>query len=86
MEGLELKIDSPGPNGAGEICFRGRHVFMGYLGEEDKTRSAIDDDGWLHSGDIGSLDNDGEYILSLFLLFSLALFLLPPSLPLSLSL
>ena len=60
MEGLELKIDSPGPNGAGEIYFRGRHVFMGYLGEEDKTASAIDDDGWLYSGDIGSVDSDGE--------------------------
>ena len=60
MAGAEIRIDNPGPSGDGEICFRGRHIFMGYLKEERKTREAIDEDGWLHSGDIGRLDPDGE--------------------------
>ena len=59
MAGAEMKIENPDENGDGEICFRGRHVFMGYLNEERKTREAIDDDGWLHSGDIGRVDQDG---------------------------
>ena len=37
----------------------GRNVFMGYLDEETKTRETIDDDGLLHSGDIGKVDADG---------------------------
>ena len=34
----------------------GRHVFMGYLNKEDKTSETIDKEGWLHSGDIGRVD------------------------------
>ena len=59
LAGVELMLDSPGPNGDGEICFRGRHVFMGYLNQEKKTKETIDENGWLHSGDIGSVDAEG---------------------------
>ena len=37
----------------------GRHIFMGYLNNEEKTKETIDDEGWLHSGDIGKVDKDG---------------------------
>ena len=42
----------------------GRHVFMGYLNMEDKTKEAIDDQGWLHSGDIGRKDEDGYLFIT----------------------
>ena len=37
----------------------GRHVFMGYLGQEVKTQEVIDEQGYLHTGDIGKKDRDG---------------------------
>lgn len=46
-------------DGVGEICLWGRHVFMGYLESEDATVEAIDEEGWLHSGDLGRMDNQG---------------------------
>jgi fatty-acyl-CoA synthase len=48
------------PCGAvGEICFRGHHVMRGYYADADATNKAIDEAGWLRSGDLGSMDDDG---------------------------
>eukprot|EP00090_Calanus_glacialis_P010441 TRINITY_DN18825_c0_g1_i1.p1 TRINITY_DN18825_c0_g1~~TRINITY_DN18825_c0_g1_i1.p1 ORF type:complete len:503 (-),score=129.85 TRINITY_DN18825_c0_g1_i1:55-1374(-) len=56
---FETKILNPDQNGVGEIVTRGRNVFLGYLWEEAKTNEVIDKDGWMHSGDLGKLDEDG---------------------------
>ncbi|XP_027764200.1 long-chain-fatty-acid--CoA ligase ACSBG2 [Empidonax traillii] len=59
LPGCQTLIHKPDRDGTGEICFSGRHIFMGYLNMEDKTKEAIDEDGWLHSGDLGKHDKDG---------------------------
>uniref|UniRef100_A0A670JZA9 Long-chain-fatty-acid--CoA ligase ACSBG1 n=1 Tax=Podarcis muralis TaxID=64176 RepID=A0A670JZA9_PODMU len=59
VPGCKVKLMNKDDDGNGEICFWGRTVFMGYLNMEDKTREAIDEDGWLHSGDLGKMDSDG---------------------------
>ncbi len=43
----------------GEYCTRGYHVMLGYWNEPDKTAEAIDTDGWMHSGDLATMDGDG---------------------------
>jgi len=43
----------------GEICFRGYHIMQGYYGDAEATAKAIDAQGWLHSGDLGSMDTEG---------------------------
>ncbi len=62
----EVKIIDPDsghtmPQGeVGEICFRGYHIAKGgYYGEPEATADAIDEDGWLHSGDLGAMDENG---------------------------
>jgi fatty-acyl-CoA synthase len=43
----------------GEVCFRGYHIMRGYYADPQATAAAIDDAGWLHSGDLGAMDGDG---------------------------
>lgn len=42
----------------GELCYRGRHIFMGYMHDPVKTAETIDDQGYLHSGDVGEFDGN----------------------------
>jgi fatty-acyl-CoA synthase len=61
---LEIKVIDPVsgdtlPVGAtGELCTRGYSVMHGYWGEAEKTREAIDSDGWMHTGDLATMDED----------------------------
>jgi len=48
----------------GEILFRGPNVFQGYWGDPERTKEAIDEEGWLHTGDVGRIDKDGHLIIT----------------------
>jgi len=54
IPGCEVKLLDDG-----EVCCRGGNVFQGYLKDSERTADVLDDDGWLHSGDIGVFDEDG---------------------------
>ncbi|MCW2737653.1 AMP-binding protein [Nocardioides sp.] len=62
---LEVKIVDPVtgdtlPRGeAGEFCTRGYSVMLGYWQDEEKTREAVDAEGWMHTGDLGVMDDEG---------------------------
>jgi acyl-CoA synthetase (AMP-forming)/AMP-acid ligase II len=55
--------DDLGPNADGEIWIRGPLVMKGYLNNDAATTGTIDQDGWLHTGDIGHIDDDGHFFI-----------------------
>ncbi len=65
VPGLEVRIARPGGNDAlpageeGELLLRGDTVMLGYLDDPEATAEAVDADGWLHTGDIGRVDERG---------------------------
>jgi long-chain acyl-CoA synthetase len=54
LRGFEVSLGRDG-----EVLLRGGHVFGGYWADEQATAAALDAEGWLHTGDLGSLDEDG---------------------------
>ncbi|RCV07905.1 hypothetical protein SETIT_1G283300v2 [Setaria italica] len=69
VRNAELKVVDPdtglslGRNLPGEICIRGPQIMKGYLNDPEATARTIDVDGWLHTGDIGFVDDDDEVFI-----------------------
>ena len=60
VDTLEVKIDSPDPEKiVGEIILRGDNVMHGYYKNDAASKEVIDEDGWMHTGDLGVIDKDG---------------------------
>ena len=64
IDSMEVRIDSSDPqNVAGEILVRGINVMLGYYKNDEATQQAIDSDGWYHTGDLATMDADGNIFI-----------------------
>ena len=59
LRGVEVRIDAKDGELEGEILTRGPHVMKGYYKLDDLTKTTVDEEGWLRTGDLGHLDEDG---------------------------
>ncbi|HZO12909.1 MAG TPA: AMP-binding protein [Polyangiaceae bacterium] len=64
IPGVEIRIENPDKDGVGEVLARGPNVMRGYFENDDATRATVDDEGWLHTGDRGKLDERGQLVIS----------------------
>lgn len=64
LSGTEVKINNPDRDKVGEFLFRGRNRFMGYYKDELSTIETIDSDGYIHSGDIGYINKEGNLVIT----------------------
>ena len=61
---MEVRIDSPDPERvAGEILARGANTMLGYFKNEEATRATLDAEGWYHTGDLGTMDSEGNVFI-----------------------
>ncbi len=64
VDHMEVRIASSNPQTVpGEILARGTNIMLGYFKNEEATKEALDDEGWYHTGDLGTMDNDGNIFI-----------------------
>ena len=61
---VEVKIDDPDEEGVGELMAKGPSIMLGYYENEEATKSALESDGWFHTGDLARIDKDGFIYIS----------------------